>query len=62
MASKMAANGHLTIFINIAPNTSLIHKQHSVKVSQQYVEWFWIYSVLKPYTLNIQESLKHAWH
>ena len=62
MASKMAANGHLTIFIIIASNTSLIYKQHSIKVSQQYVEWFWRYPVLKPYTLNIQESLKHAWH
>ena len=33
-----------------------------MKVSQQKVAWFWRYSVLNPCTLNIQESLKHAWH
>ena len=33
MASKMAANGHVTIFIIIGSNESFIYKQHSVKVS-----------------------------
>ena len=36
MASKMAANGHVTIFfINIGSNEYFIYKQHSVKVSHQ---------------------------
>ena len=46
--------------IIIGLNKNFIYKQHSVIVSHQYVEWFWRYSVLDPYTLNIQESLKHA--
>ena len=32
---KMAAKGHVTIFIIIGSNDSFIYKQHSVKVSQQ---------------------------
>ena len=35
MASKMAANGHVTIFIIREPKESVIYKQHFVKVSQQ---------------------------
>ena len=62
MASKMAAKGHVAIFFIIGSNKSFIYYQHFVNVSQRYVEWFWRYSVLNPYTLNIQESLKHAWH
>ena len=34
MASKMAANGHVTIFIIIGLKESFIYMQHSVKVSQ----------------------------
>ena len=48
---KMAANGHATIFIIIVSNESFIA-----------IGCFWRYSVLNPYTLNIQESLKQAWH
>ena len=62
MAFKLATKGHVTIFIIIGSNESCIYDQHSVKVSQRYVEWFWRYFVLNPYSLNIQESLKHAWH
>ena len=62
MVSKMATKGHLTIFIIIGSNERIIYEQNSEKVSQQYVEWFWGYSVLNPNTLNIQESLKHTWH
>ena len=40
----------------------VLYISNIVKVSQQKVEWFWRYSVLIPYTLNIQQSLKHAWH
>ena len=58
----MVANGHVTILFIINPNQSFIYWQHSVKVSKQYVKSFLRYSVLNPYTLNIQESLKHAWH
>ena len=54
MVSKFAANCHVTIL--------LLLLQIKVKVSQLYVEWFWGYSVLNPYTLSFQESLKHAWH
>ena len=57
MASKMAATGHVTIIIVIGSNESFIYMQHPVKVSQQ-MEWFRRYSVLNPYTLNIQ--MKHA--
>ena len=32
---KMAAKGHVTIFIIIGSNECFIYKQHSVKVSQQ---------------------------
>ena len=35
IASKMAANGHVSIFIIIDSNESFIYKHHSVKVSQQ---------------------------
>ena len=49
-------------FYYYGSNESFTYMQHSVKVSQQYIEWFWRYSVLNPYTLNIRESLKHAWH
>ena len=35
MASKMAANGHVTIFIIVGSNESSIYMQNSVKVSQQ---------------------------
>ena len=63
MASKIALKGHVAIFIIfIDLNEGNIYKQYSVKVSQQSVAWFLRYSVLNPYTLNIQESLKHAWY
>ena len=61
MTSIMATQGHVTIFCIIGSNKSFTYKQHSVKVSQHNDEWFWRYSVLNPYTFNIQESLKHAW-
>ena len=61
MAFKMAAKGHVTIFFIISSNKSFIYDQHSVKVSQQYVERFWRYSVLNPYTFDIQESLLRYW-
>ena len=35
VASEIAANGHVTIFIIIRSNKSFIYKLHSVKVSQQ---------------------------
>ena len=35
MASEIAANGHVTIFIIIGSNERFIYMQHSVKVSQQ---------------------------
>ena len=34
----MATKGHLTIFIIIGSNESIIYEQNSVKVSQQYVD------------------------
>ena len=60
MASEMAAKGHVNSFNYL--NKFFIHKQQSVKVSQKLVEWLWRYAVLNPYSLNIKESLKHAWH
>ena len=36
----MAAEGHVTIFFTIGTNESFIYLQHSVKVSQEKVEWF----------------------
>ena len=33
MASKMVANGHVTIFIVIGSNESFTYKQRSVKIS-----------------------------
>ena len=41
MASKMAAKGHVTILIIIGSNECFMYKKHSVRVSQQLVEWFW---------------------
>ena len=35
VASKMAAKGHVTIFIIIGSNKCFIYLQHAVKVSQQ---------------------------
>ena len=61
MASKMAIKGHVTTFIIfIDLNEGNIYMPHSVKVSKQYVEWFWRYSVLNPNALNIQDTFKHA--
>ena len=36
----MAAEGHVTFFFTIGSNASFMYLQHSVKVSQQKVEWF----------------------
>ena len=48
-------------FVIIRSNKSFIYKQRSMKVSQWYFKWLWRDSVLNPYTLNIQESLKQTW-
>ena len=47
MASKMATKGHVTIFLLL------------VQIKVLYISNI---LMLNPYTLNIQESLKHAWH
>ena len=59
----MAAKAHVTIFlllvqIKVLYICNILWKFHSVKL----IWWFWRYSMVNPYTLNIQESLKHAWH
>ena len=63
MASKMSTKGHVTIFVIIGSNESLIYQQYSVKIHSNRLNGSGD-SVLIPYTLNIQESLEYAyvWH
>ena len=55
MASTMAAKGHVTIFSLLIQKIVLICESYTAIGSGDTL-------VLNPYTLNIQESLKHAWH